>query len=115
MTHGADMSEPTITGQITGKALLTNAVGLHARPSVKLTQLAKSFACVVEVGLAPEGPWVDAKSPVKIMRVKAGKGVVLHFRAYGADAGGAVAALVDLVERRFDEAETEGADGGGRS
>jgi len=90
---------------VIASAELTNAVGLHARPSVRLTQLAKSFAARVEVALAPEGPWVDAKSPVKIMRVKAPKGSLLHFRAQGADAAGAIASLVALVERRFDEDE----------
>jgi phosphocarrier protein HPr len=88
---------------ITASAHLTNAVGLHARPSVKLTQLAKSFACQVEVALAADGPWVDAKSPVRIMRVKAPKGSLLHFRARGADSAAAIAALVNLVKRRFDE------------
>jgi phosphocarrier protein HPr len=68
-----------------------------------LTQLAKSFASDLEVALAPDGPWVDAKSPVKIMRVKALKGAVLHFRARGTDAAAAVASVVELVERRFDE------------
>lgn len=91
-----------------GQALLTNAVGLHARPSVKLTQLAKSFAASTEVALAPDGPWVDAKSPVRIMRVKAARGATLHFRAAGADADAAIAALVALVDRRFDEAEDHG-------
>jgi len=90
---------------VTASAELTNAVGLHARPSVKLTQLAKSFASDIEVALAADGPWVDAKSPVKIMRVKAAKGTVLHFRARGADAAVAVASVVDLVGRRFDEDE----------
>lgn len=90
-------------------ALLTNAVGLHARPSVKLTQLAKTFAAVVEVATAPEGPWVDAKSPVKIMRVKAPQGTRLYLRATGPDAQQAVAALADLVDRRFDEAESPSA------
>jgi phosphocarrier protein HPr len=90
---------------VIASAALTNAVGLHARPSVKLTQLAKSFVCLLEVALAPDGPWVDAKSPVKIMRVKASKGTVLHFRARGSDAAAAVASVVELVERRFDEEE----------
>ena len=88
---------------VTAAALLTNAVGLHARPSVKLTQLAKSFTARVEVALAPEGPWVDAKSPVKIMRVKASKGATLHFRAVGADAPAAIVSLVTLVKGRFGE------------
>ena len=90
---------------VVASAKLTNAVGLHARPSVKLTQLAKSFASNLEVALAPDGPWLDAKSPVKIMRVKASKGTVLHFRARGTDAAAAVASAIQLVERRFDEAD----------
>lgn len=85
------------------KAVLTNAVGLHARPSVKLTQLAKSFSAQVEIAFSPDGPWMDAKSPVKVMRVKAPQGATLHVRAEGADAEKAVAAMVGLVNRKFDE------------
>jgi phosphocarrier protein HPr len=87
----------------TAKAVLVNEVGLHARPSVKLTQTAKRFAATLEVALAEDGPWVDAKSPVKIMRVKAPKGATLHFRGAGPDARAALQELVSLVERRFDE------------
>ena len=57
-----------------GSALLTNDVGLHARPSVKLTQLAKRFGAHIEFARAADGPWVDAKSPVKVMRFKARQG-----------------------------------------
>ena len=95
---------------VVASALLTNEVGLHARPAVKLTQLAKSFAATVELALEPDGPWVDAKSPVRIMRVKAAKGMLLHFRASGSDADAAVGALVDLVARGFDEDAGEGTD-----
>lgn len=86
-----------------GSALLTNEVGLHARPSVKLTQLAKSFPGTVEFALAPEGPWIDAKSPVKVMRVKAARGTLLHVRADGPEADRALDAVIDLINRRFDE------------
>jgi phosphocarrier protein len=82
---------------------ITHAVGLHARPSVKFTKLAKSFAADVEVALAPDGPWFDAKSIVKVMAAKAPKGTVLHLRASGEAAESAVKALVDLVDRDFDE------------
>ena len=51
----------------TTSALLTNAIGLHARPSVKLTKLAKTFAAKIDVSTGPDGPWVDAKSIVKVM------------------------------------------------
>src|SRR6266705_6503943 len=84
-----------------GSALLTNDVGLHARPSVKLTQLAKRFRAKIEFALQAAGPWVDAKSPVKVMRFKAAKGETLHFRASGSDATEALAAIVALVERGF--------------
>jgi phosphotransferase system enzyme I (PtsI) len=93
---------------LTGSALLTNAVGLHARPSVKLTQVAKRFPERIEFALHPDGPWADAKSPVKVMRVKAAKGSTLHFRASGPAAGEALAAMVALVERRFDEEAVDG-------
>jgi len=93
------------TSPVTGSALLTNAVGLHARPSVKLTQLAKTFSSVISVATDAAGPWIDAKSPVKIMRVKAPKGTTLYFEASGDDAALAIAALIDLVERRFDESD----------
>ena len=84
---------------------ITHEVGLHARPSVKFTKLAKSFAAQVEMALAAGGPWFDAKSIVKVMAAKAPKGTVLHLRAEGEGAAAAVEALVGLVERNFDEGE----------
>ena len=83
--------------------LITHEVGLHARPSVKFTKLAKSFAAEVEVAVAANGPWFDAKSIVKVMAAKAPKGTLLHIRAKGDGAREAVGALVDLVRRDFDE------------
>ncbi|TIW33254.1 MAG: HPr family phosphocarrier protein [Mesorhizobium sp.] len=83
--------------------MITHEVGLHARPSVKFTKLAKTFSAEVEVALAANGPWFDAKSIVKVMAAKAPKGTVLHIRARGDGAGEAVDALVELVRRDFDE------------
>jgi phosphocarrier protein HPr len=88
-----------------GFALLTNSTGLHARPSVKLTQLAKSFAATVELALSAQGPWLDAKRPVQVMRAKANKGETLYFRASGTDATQAVSALIALVKGHFGEAD----------
>ncbi|ESY68331.1 HPr family phosphocarrier protein [Mesorhizobium sp. M0051] len=83
--------------------VITHEVGLHARPSVKFTKLAKTFAAEVEIALAANGPWFDAKSIVKVMATKAPKGTVLHIRASGDGANDAVDALVELVRRDFDE------------
>ena len=84
-------------------AVLTHAAGLHARPSLKLTMLAKTFAAKIELAVKPEGPWIDAKSIVKVMATKAPMGTTLHFRASGERAAEALAALVALVDRDFDE------------
>ena len=91
----------------TASAPLTNSIGLHARPSVKLTKLAKTFASQIEVAPGEDGPWVDAKSIVKVMAVKAAKGTTLYFRAKGPDARAALTALRDLVALNFlaDEAD----------
>ncbi len=91
--------------------LLTHPVGLHARPSVKLTKLAKTFRASIELSAGPEGPWIDAKSIVKIMAAKVPRGARLRIRATGDDASEAVAALIGLVERDFDEASSH--DGAG--
>jgi len=89
---------------LTASAVLVNPVGLHARPSVKLTQCAKSFAAKIEIALAPDGPWTDAKSPVKVMRVKAPQGAMLYFRVAGPDGDVALAAVLALVHDGFGEA-----------
>ena len=88
----------------TGSVLLFHEAGLHARPSVKLTKLAKTFSAKIEIAASQDGPWIDAKSIVKVMAVKIPKDTVLHFRAIGADADAAVLALVGLVETDFEDA-----------
>jgi phosphocarrier protein HPr len=92
-----------ISVPLTASAVLVNPVGLHARPSVKLTQCAKSFAAKIEIALAPDGPWTDAKSPVKVMRVKAPQGAMLYFRVAGPDGDAALAAVLALVHDGFGE------------
>ena len=63
------MTQPQTSPRVERSVLMTHEVGLHARPSVKLTQCAKAFAAKIEFALAADGPWTDAKSPVKVMRV----------------------------------------------
>ena len=83
--------------------LITHQVGLHARPSVKLTKLAKSFDADIRVRGEGTEDWVDAKSIVRVMGLKLREGSTVHFRALGADAPAAIDALVGLVKRDFDE------------
>jgi phosphocarrier protein len=88
----------------TSSVLLLHDAGLHARPSVKLTKLAKTFASRIELAATTDGPWIDAKSIVKVMATKAPKDTVLHFRAEGGDAQAAVDTLIALVESDFEDA-----------
>ncbi len=42
--------------------ILANATGLHARPAVKLTQLAKTFTSAVEIAVSPMAPGLMPKA-----------------------------------------------------
>jgi len=89
--------------QNTAKAsvLMTHDVGLHARPSVTLTKLAKTFASAISLTLSENGATVNAKSIVKVMAMKAPANTTLVFEAVGEDAEAAVTALVELVDGDF--------------
>ncbi|MBC6417085.1 MAG: HPr family phosphocarrier protein [Rhodospirillales bacterium] len=86
----------------TASAFMTHEVGLHARPSVKLTKLAKTFPANIQLALREEGPWIDAKSIVRVMAFQAPQNTELYFRAVGERAEEALSALVKLVEDDFE-------------
>ena len=85
------------------RVVITNPTGLHARPAVKLAQLAAGFDADVEIRAAETGEWVRARSTARVMKLKAGAQSVIHLRARGAQADDALSALVDFVRRDFDE------------
>jgi Phosphotransferase System HPr (HPr) Family len=86
-----------------GGATILDPTGLHARPAVKLTKRAKGFESRVEIAASADGPWINAKSPNAVMKLKAGAGTILAIRADGPDAAAAVAALEALIAADFDE------------
>jgi phosphocarrier protein HPr len=96
----ADHSPPAAV-DAEGEAVVRDPTGLHARPAVKLTKLAKRFEAAVRVRPGADGAWVNAKSPNGVMKLRARSGERLAFAADGPDAAEAVAALVALVERDF--------------
>jgi len=87
----------------TAEVQIINRLGLHARASAKLTQLASAFAC--EIWLARNGRRVNAKSIMGVMMLAAGKGASLVIEAQGEDAEAAIAALQKLIADKFDEGE----------
>jgi phosphocarrier protein len=88
---------------VTGEAVIGDPTGLHARPAVKVTKLARRFDAVIELRGEGQERWISAKSPNAVMKLRAAHETRLEIRAVGADADAAVAALVELVDRNFDE------------
>ena len=87
-----------------GTVVLKHKGGLHARPSIKATQLAKRFRAKVWIGVSEDGPWIDAKSISRVMGMKTPAETTLYFAAEGEDAEQAVNALVALVRSDFVDA-----------
>ena len=85
------------------EAEISNRLGLHARPSAKLTQLATQFNS--EVWLERAGRRVNAKSIMGVMMLAAAQGSRLTIETEGEDAEAALAAIVELIASRFGERE----------
>jgi phosphocarrier protein len=82
---------------------IINKLGLHARASAKLTQLAGKFRS--EVWLTRNARRVNAKSIMGVMMLAAGKGTKVMLEAEGEDEKECVDALVGLIEDKFGEGE----------
>ncbi len=82
---------------------IVNKLGLHARASAKLTQLAGKYQC--EVWLSRNGRRVNAKSIMGVMMLAAAKGSKIEIETDGTDEADAMAALVELIADKFGESE----------
>lgn len=80
---------------------ICNARGLHARASAKFVKLATGFDS--EIMVTRDGVTVDARSIMGLLMLGAGIGCEIQVSAEGPDAEEAIAALTDLVARKFDE------------
>jgi phosphocarrier protein HPr len=85
------------------EAEIVNKLGLHARASAKLTQLAGQFAA--EIWIARNGKRVNAKSIMGVMMLAAAKGATVHIEADGPDEEAAITALTGLIADYFGEGE----------
>jgi phosphocarrier protein HPr len=82
-------------------ANICNTRGLHARASAKFVKLASTFDA--EVHVTRDGVTVNALSIMGLLMLGAGNGSTIDISAEGAEAEAAVAGLVDLIARKFDE------------
>ncbi|TNC94779.1 MAG: phosphocarrier protein [Gallionellaceae bacterium] len=84
-------------------ALIINKLGLHARASAKLTQLASQYPC--EVWMSRNGRRINAKSIMGVMMLAAAKGSTVSIETNGEREEEAMSALLALINDYFGEGE----------
>ncbi len=84
-------------------AQIINKLGLHARASAKLTQLASQYPC--EVWLSRNGKRINAKSIMGVMMLAAAKGSTITIETDGERELDAMTALLALIGDYFGEGE----------
>jgi phosphocarrier protein len=84
-------------------AQIINKLGLHARASAKLTQLASQYPC--EVWLTRNGRRVNAKSIMGVMMLAAAMGTTISIETTGDKEQDAMNAIVALINDYFGEGE----------
>ena len=80
---------------------IVNKLGLHARASAKLTQVASRYPC--EVWMERNGRRINAKSIMGVMMLAAGKGSSVVVDTEGEQAEEALAEILALIADRFGE------------
>jgi phosphocarrier protein len=83
------------------EARIINKLGLHARASAKLTQLAARYKS--DVWISRNGKRVNAKSIMGVMMLAAAKGSVISIETDGPDEQAAMQAITALIADCFDE------------
>jgi phosphocarrier protein len=82
---------------------IVNKLGLHARASAKLTQLAAKYKS--DVWMTRNKRRVNAKSIMGVMMLAAGKGAKVNLETDGPDEKECMDALVLLIQDKFGEGE----------
>ena len=80
---------------------IKNRLGLHARAAAQLVQVASQFDADVTVD--KDGQTVNGKSILSLMMLAAAQGTFIDVSASGPQAAEALAAIEELVDRKFHE------------
>lgn len=83
--------------------IIINKLGLHARASAKLTQLAGNFQS--EVWLTRNNRRINAKSIMGVMMLAAGLGSTVILETEGSDEAEAMTAVKALIADKFGEGQ----------
>ena len=85
------------------KVVVSNRLGMHARPAMLFAERAQKHAADITVSRIDQDNAVDAKSIMQLMMLAATAGTELEIKATGPDAADAVAELAQLVQSGFNE------------
>ena len=99
MSAGDDMA--MATGAVTRLVTICNERGLHARAAAKFVKLADAFDA--EIVVRKGDMTVSGRSIMGLMMLAAGPGCEIELRATGPQAEGVLAAMAELIARKFDE------------
>src|SRR5712675_575898 len=88
-------------GLMTKQLLVSNKLGIHARPAAMFVKVANRFTCNIFV--EKDGEKVNGKSIMGLMMLAAGPGSTLTVIANGPDASKAIGELEKLLKRKFGE------------
>src|SRR5204862_930967 len=81
--------------------LVSNKLGIHARPAALFVKTANRFTC--DIFVEKDGEKVNGKSIMGLMMLAAGPGSKLKIQANGPDAIQALTEIESLIKRKFDE------------
>jgi phosphocarrier protein HPr len=84
--------------------VVSNKLGLHARPAMQFVDLANQFSSTIKVIKGGEEPGeADGKSVMQMIILAATEGTPMRIEADGDDAEQAAAKLAELFETKFGE------------
>ncbi len=92
---------PVAGSKMTKHFVVTNKLGIHARPAALFVKTANRFNC--DIFVEKDGEKVNGKSIMGLMMLAAGPGSTLVVHAAGHDASQALAEIETLINRKFDE------------
>ena len=88
---------------VSGRLIVLNKLGLHARAAAKVVKTASNFES--DIFLGNDDREVSAKSIMGVMMLAATQGVTLEVRVDGEDEKDALVAIERIFNERFGEEE----------
>lgn len=97
----ADQKSSAKEGKVVKDMVVSNKLGIHARPAAMFVRVANRFTS--EVWVEKDGEEVNGKSIMGLMLLAAGCGSRLKVTAIGSDAAQVIKEIEEIIARKFDE------------